>query len=52
VGCDSVLAIMRVHQLSSQSGEHAIAINFDHFGALYAVNVQMAPISYRSSFFL
>ena len=33
---------MRANQLSSQSGG-TCQCSFDHFGALYAVNVQMAP---------
>ena len=39
MGCDNVIAIMRAHQLSSQSGTHDIASSFDHFGALCSVSV-------------
>ena len=41
-GLWQLLPIMRALQLSSQSGG-TCQCSFDHFGALYAVNVQMAP---------
>ena len=34
MGCDNVLATMRAHQLSSQSGDNDLASSFDLFSAL------------------